>query len=163
MEHKSDKNKLFKKVTLDETCNGMCCEFAVIKLRDIHLNDILVVTFSGVYREGSEGRAELGYILGMITLGTEVWNPFKIVIDIRKVTYTWGDDMLKLFNEPEHLQIVMIVSDYNKYAISTLLNRGDPEKDIVDNEFFFNDLDKGIGALHRMRIKKWNPEMQKWI
>ncbi|QTD38140.1 hypothetical protein JL193_02200 [Polaribacter batillariae] len=50
----------FKKVDLEETCNGMTCEFFTLNSRDTHLSDILHIKFSGKYRPGAMGKAELG-------------------------------------------------------------------------------------------------------
>ncbi len=138
-----------KKIDLDETCNGMNCEFFVLNLRDTLLIDILHIKFSGIYRPGSIGKSELGYMTGNYELGKAVWRPFKIVIDISDVEYEWGDDMELLLDISDPKSSVIIVGKKNRKAISTLMFGMDTEKDIVDNKFFFDDLEMGIEKLKR--------------
>jgi hypothetical protein len=139
----------FKKVDLNTTCNGMTCEFSVLNLRDTHVIDILHIKFRGIYRHGSAGKSELGYMIGNYELGMAVWGPFKVVIDISGVEYEWGDDMEILLDISDRKSSVMIVGNKNKKAISTLIFGMDTEKDIVDNKFFFEDLERGIEKLKR--------------
>lgn len=142
-------NMNFKKVDINETCNGITCEFSVLNLRDTHLVDILHIKFNGIYRYGSGGKAELRYMIGNYELGKAIWNPFKIALDISNVEYVWGDDMELLLNIPEPKSSVIIVGEKNRKAISTLMFGVNTEKDIVDNKFFFDDLQKGIEKLKR--------------
>lgn len=139
----------FKKVELEEICNGMRCEFYAKNLGKSHLIDILIIQFSGEYRPGSEGKTELGFMIGKTELGKAVWRPFNIVIDISNVKYEWGDDMELLINLLEPKSSVMIVGDKNRRALSTLLFGLETDKDIVDNKLFFENLEKGIEKLQR--------------
>tara|TARA_R110002051_G_C8487171_1_gene462593 strand:- start:42 stop:470 length:429 start_codon:yes stop_codon:yes gene_type:complete len=138
-----------KKVNLEETCNGMTCEFSTQNLRDTHLIDTLYIKFSGEYRYGSAGKSELGFMIGNYELGMNVWRPFKTIIDISNVTYEWGDDMDLLLDISDRKSSVMIVGDKNRRAISTLAFGMETERDIVDNKYFFDKLEKGIEKLNR--------------
>ena len=151
----------FKKVHIEEECNDMKCQFFVMNLNDSILNDILHVKFDGEYRSGSMGKPELGYLVGMVNLGIEIWSPFKVIIDIRGVKYEWGDDMQILFDQAynSHLRTIIVVSDKNRYAISTLLD----EADIVDNEFTFDDFKSGVNAIKNMNFKEWDNALQQWL
>jgi hypothetical protein len=146
-----ENNNGFKKVSLDEECNGMRYEYSVINLKNPYMVDILLVKFSGEYRPGSLGKRDLGYMTGMVKLGIDVWDPFKIAIDIQDVTYEWGDDMQLLFGAPDHLKTVVIVGENNRRAISTLMLGMDTEEDIVDNKFFFDDFENAIEKLKKMK------------
>ncbi|MCE7995231.1 MAG: hypothetical protein HEP71_24855 [Roseivirga sp.] len=148
--NKGDKQS-FRSVLLKEECNGMTCDFSVINMRDTHLIDILLIKFSGEYRPGSQGKAESGYLVGMVKLGIEVWRPFKVAIDLQDVKYEWGDDMALLFDAPEDLKTVVIVGKDNKRAISTLLYGIDTDKDAVDNKFFFDEFARAIDKLKKMK------------
>jgi hypothetical protein len=139
----------FKKTDLGKTCNGMTCEFSIQNLRDTYLIDTLYIKFNGVYRPGSEGKSELGFMTGNYELGINVWRPFKTIIDISNVTYEWGDDMELLLDISDRKSSVMIVGDKNRRALSTLLFGTDTERDIVDNKFFFDNLEKGTERLKR--------------
>tara|TARA_B110000037_G_scaffold19640_1_gene21042 strand:+ start:18164 stop:18400 length:237 start_codon:yes stop_codon:yes gene_type:complete len=74
---------------------------------------------------------------------------FKTIIDISNVTYEWGDDMELLLDISDRKSSVMIVGDKNRRALSTLLFGTDTERDIVDNKFFFDNLEKGTEKLKR--------------
>ncbi|QTD38139.1 hypothetical protein JL193_02195 [Polaribacter batillariae] len=78
-----------------------------------------------------------------------MWLPSKIVIDISEVDYESGDDMELLLDIPDSTSSVIILGDKNRKAISTLILGIDAEEDIVDNKFFFDDLEKGIEQLNR--------------
>ena len=140
---------ILKKVNLEETCNGMTCEFFTQNLRDTHLIDILHIKFSGTYRLGSAGKTELGYMTGNYELGKAIWRPFKIILDISNVEYEWGDDMELLLDISDPKSSVIIVGDKNRKAISTLIYGIDTKKDIVDNKFYFDNLEKGVQELKR--------------
>ncbi|MCL9806561.1 hypothetical protein NAT51_13580 [Flavobacterium amniphilum] len=144
-------NKGFKKVTLEEECNGMRCEYETTSYQNSYMTDILLVRFNGEYRPGSMGKPDLGYMAGMVKLGINVWDPFKVAIDIQNVTYEWGDDMELLFDAPDHLKTVVIVGENNRRAISTLMLGIDTEEDIVDNKFFFDDFEAAIEKLKKMK------------
>ena len=140
---------ILKKVNLEETWNGMTCEFFTQNLRDTHLIDILHIKFSGTYRLGSAGKTELGYMTGNYELGKAIWRPFKIILDISNVEYEWGDDMELLLDISDPKSSVIIVGDKNRKAISTLIYGIDTKKDIVDNKFYFDNLEKGVQELKR--------------
>lgn len=138
-----------KKVDLEETCNGMACEYSTLNLKDTHLIDILCIKYTGKYRYGSLGKTELGYMIGKYELGKAVWTPFKIIIDISNVIYEWGDDMELLLHISDRKSSVMIVGKKNRKSLSTLMYGMETEKDIVDNKFYFDNFEKGIEKLKR--------------
>ena len=146
---KGNNDQEFKALDLESTCNGMQCEFSKIPLRNTRLTDVLLIQFRGEYRLGSMGKAELGYMVGMVKLGMAVWRPFRVAIDIREVAYEWGDDMQQLFSVPEDHKAVVIVGEKNRRAISTLMFGLETKEDIVDNKWFFDDFDKAIEKLKK--------------
>lgn len=138
-----------KKVDLGEACNGMTCEYSILKWKNKNLVDLLCIKFKGEYRPGSQGKSELGFMTGHFELGRAVWKPFKIIIDISEVIYEWGDDMEILLNISESKSSVMIIGEKNRRALSTLIYGRETKKDIVDNKFYFDNFDKGIEKLMR--------------
>ena len=150
----------FKSVNVQDECNGMECQFSVMSLKDSVFIDILHIKFFGEYREGSMGKPELGYMVGMVNLGIEIWKPLKVIIDIRNVKYEWGDDMQILFDEAynSHIRTIIIVSDKNKYAIETLLGKND----IIYNELAFDNFEEGVDVIKNMKLKEWDNDLQQW-
>ncbi len=139
----------FNKADLQKTCNGMTCDFFVKKWKNGNLVDMLHIKYKGTYRSGSSGKSEMGYIIGNYELGAAVWDPFKIIVDISQVEYEWGDDMELLFHIASRENTIVIVGDKNRHALSTLFYGPYTDKDIVDNDDFFDNLEKGIDHLNQ--------------
>lgn len=146
---KKDKLMNLKSVTIDEYCPTITYDFKIQNLRDTHLIDILVVSFHGTYRDGSAGSPDAGLIKGIVTTGLSVFDPFSLIIDLSDLEYNWGDDLDLSFEETGHTTTVVLVGEKCRRAMSTLMFGVDTDKEIVDNEFFFDSFDKAIDKLKR--------------
>jgi hypothetical protein len=136
-----------KSVTIAEYCPTITYEFKIQNLRDTHLIDILIVSFHGTYREGSAGSPDAGLIKGIVTTGLSVFDPFSILIDLSDLEYNWGDNLDLSFEETGQTETVILVGEKCRRAMSTLYFGIDTDKDIVDNEFFFDNFDEAIAKL----------------
>lgn len=137
----------FKSVTIDEYCPTITYDFKIKNLRDTHLIDILVISFHGTYRNGSAGSPDAGLIKGIITTGLSVFDPFSLLIDLSDLEYNWGDNLDLSFEETEPTTTVVLVGEKCRRAMSTLSFGIDTDKDIVDNEFFFDGYEKALDKL----------------
>lgn len=149
---KKDKPVNFKKVSIHEQCPTITYDFKIKQLRDTHLVDILIIAFHGNYRYGSSGKPDAGLIKGIITTGLSVFRPFSLLIDLSDLEYNWGDDLDLSFEETASTAAVIVVGDKCRRAMSTLAFGMDTNKDIVDNDFFFDDFDKAIEKLTRLDV-----------
>lgn len=137
----------FKILKLEAVCPTLSYEFKFLNLRDTQLVDILIISFHGKYRDGSAGRPDAGLIKGIIKTGLSVLNPFSLLIDLSGMEYNWGDDFDISFEEAEGVKTVVMVGDKCRMAMSTLAFGVNTQRDIVDNEFFFEDFNLAIAKL----------------
>lgn len=137
----------FQSVTIDEYCPTITYDFKIKHLRDTHLIEILIISFHGKYRDGSTGNSDAGLIKGIVTTGLSVFDPFSLLIDLTDLEYNWGDNFDLSFEETEPTTTVILVGEKCRRAMSTLTFGIDTYKDIVDNNFFFDDFDKAIEKL----------------
>jgi hypothetical protein len=144
---KKGKPMNLKSVTIDEYCPTITYDFKIQNLRDTYLIDILVISFHGTYRDGSAGSPDAGLIKGIVKTGLTVFAPFSLLIDFSDLEYNWGDNLDLSFEETGNTTTVVLVSEKCRRAMSTLSFGVDTNKDIVDNEFFFDSFDKAIDKL----------------
>ncbi|MEQ1665521.1 MAG: hypothetical protein ABL927_09125 [Bdellovibrionales bacterium] len=136
-----------KSVTIDEYCPTITYDFKIQNLRDTHLIDLLVVSFHGTYRDGSAGSPDAGLIKGIVKTGLSVFDPFSLLIDLSDLEYNWGDNLELSFEETVYTKIVILVGEKCRRALSTLWYGMHTDKDIVDNELFFDSFEKAIDKL----------------
>jgi hypothetical protein len=137
----------FQSTPLNRFCPTITFDFKITHLRDTQLVDLLIISFNGKYRDGSAGRPDAGLIKGLIKTGVLVFDPFSVLIDLRNLEYNWGDNLDLSFEETEPKKAVVILGEKCRRAMSTLAFGIDTSKDIVDNEFFFDDYEKAIAKL----------------
>jgi len=149
---KKDEPMNFQQVTIDEYCPTITYDFKIKNLRDTHLIDTLIISFHGKYRDGSTGKSDAGLIKGVVKTGLSVFDPFSLLIDLTDLEYNWGDNLDLSFEEAEPTTTVILVGEKCRRAISTLAFGMDTDKDIVDNDFFFDNFDKAIEKLKRKSL-----------
>jgi len=54
---------------------------------------LLIVEFSGEYRSGGAGKPDATFIMAIMNALQRAWPSKAIVIDFRKLSYQWGDEM----------------------------------------------------------------------
>jgi len=143
----------FQQITIDSYCPTINYNFKIKNFKDTHLVDILIISFDGKYRNGSAGRPDSGLIKGTITTGLCVFDPFSLLIDFTNLEYNWGDNFDLLFAETVGTDTVILVGNKCRQAMSTLNFGINTDKDIVDNDLFFDDFNK---ALEKLKDKKNN-------
>lgn len=137
----------FRPVKLESYCPSITYNFKVAYLRDTHLINVLVISFIGKYRYGSGGSPDAGLIKGIIKTGLSVFDPFSVVIDLTMLEYTWGDNLDLSFEETDSTKTVVVVGDKCRKGMSSLMFGINSNKDIVDNNFFFDDFEKALSSL----------------
>jgi len=137
----------FKSVTIEEYCPTITYDFKIRHFRNTHLVDILIISFHGTYRDGAAGSPDAGLIKGIVTTGISVFDPFSLLIDLSDLKYDWGDNLGLYFAEAESTTTVVLVGEKCRRAMSTLAFGLGTDKDIVDNEFFFDIYEKALEKL----------------
>ncbi len=54
---------------------------------------ILQVRFKGIYRTGPQGAPDGRFIHGITQTALSVWCPAALILDLRQLSYYWGDEM----------------------------------------------------------------------
>lgn len=139
---------LFQPISLKEECPQLSYEFSVSKFSD-HLIDTLVISFKGKYRDGAAGRPDAGLMKGIVETGLAVWDPFSVLIDLRELEYSWGDNIDSVFASIVRYSSAVLVSYKNRRGLSTLEFGTGTRKDIVDNDFFFDNFEAAIKKIKR--------------
>jgi hypothetical protein len=137
----------FQSVTIDNYCPTITYDFKIAYLRNTQLIDILIISFNGAYRDGSTGSADAGLISGIVATGVSVFDPFSLLIDFTDLEYNWGDNFNLSFEDANSTSTVILVGDKCRRGMSTLAYGTGTDKDIVDNDFFFDNFDKAIAKL----------------
>jgi hypothetical protein len=139
----------FQTITLAEYCPSIEYKFMFEPLRDTDLINILIISFHGNYRDGSTGRADAGFIKGIVTTGIAVFDPFSVLIDLSDLVYEWGDNLDVDFEETGNTRTAVLVGSGCRRAMSTLCFGVDTTKDIVDNSMFFDEEEKALEKLRK--------------
>src|SRR5215468_9652310 len=80
---------------------------------------IIHLAFAGDYRSGSGGAPDAHYIGGMTRTVHEVWSPSAMILDLRELSYEWGDEMDLVLQSRINISAIL-VSPKCEPAISTL-------------------------------------------
>ena len=79
--------------------NTIECKYFMPKEVLIDKIDVLVVSFFGIYPEGTLGRKHAMYISKKTISGIIEFNPEAIILDFRELTYNWGNSLLSVFQD----------------------------------------------------------------
>ena len=66
--------------------------------------DVLIVAFEGVYPDGSGGNRHADYIACETVYGLQAFKPHCVVLDLRLLSYRWGDGLLRVFQDVSQLK-----------------------------------------------------------
>ena len=135
---------IFKSVKIEDYCPTITTHFKIAHLRNTHLVETLIVSFKGQYRLGSSGSPDAGFIKGFVKTGVEVFDPFELVVDLTDLEYQWGDDIDLTFGGLFIQKIVVVVGEKCRKALSTLLLGLDSDNDIVDNDYYFDNMEEAL-------------------
>lgn len=143
-------SKEFKEVNFEGACPTLSWSFHT---RADENNDprpeILRIMFHGKYREGQEAHTDAHLITVIIAAAVNFWHPKFVIIDLSDFEYHGGDEFEKIYDsvDDDDIQTVVLVGDKSRAAMTALYYGTEEGKDIVDNNFFYDDLDKAIKKL----------------
>ncbi len=112
--------------------------------------DAIVVTFEGEYGYGSKGDGDAHFMAAIIKAALVAWRTSALVIDLRKMTYEWGDliAMAIAAGQDQYIDApfptAIIVSDHNRTGLTSLIR-----DEILGNpsEWLYNTLKDAINAV----------------
>ena len=79
--------------------DGISCKFYMPDRAGTDNMDVLVVSYTGAYPDGSRGDAYGSYIAVMAMYGIVAFNPDCIILDFSNLEYQWGNTLLKVFQD----------------------------------------------------------------
>jgi len=101
-------------------------------LDDDRETHVAVVSFEGVYGVGSEGNDDAAYMRGMVLAVLSAWDVAGLVLDLRKLEYSWGYALLGVIeaagelrdqNESAtfHFPVLIVTADDCHKGVESLL------------------------------------------
>lgn len=123
-------------------------------------SDVLVVRFTGTYRPGSLGNPDAAFMRAKVLEGMAGVDASGVVLDLRGLTYTWGNSLLGVFDAMDRFDdsdpgtprrpIVVVGSDLCRDAFLSLVTpRGKKRPD-----WYFDDFEAGLDEAHRL-VEVW--------
>jgi hypothetical protein len=116
---------------------------------------ILVVKFTGQYRDGSLGNPDAGFMNAMIIAALTAWEPSAAIIDLSQLKYVWGDMLEVVFPGDAgeigdvHIPTVLIVGDECREAIRTLMFGVNSTKSLSEVEWVHESLNDAWADIER--------------
>jgi hypothetical protein len=84
----------------------------------------------------------------MIAAGVAAWSPFGVVLDLRELSYEWGDEMQEVLagarNPRRSLPTAVVVSDLNREGLTSLVTQ---EMLAAPADWLFDTVDDAIAAV----------------
>ncbi|MDC0718111.1 hypothetical protein [Nannocystis bainbridge] len=89
--------------------------------------EFVIVRFRGAYRSGSQGQPDALYITAVVKMALAAWSASGLVVDLRELSYSWGDEMEWIFGLGRwhagariHSPVAIVVGDACRAALMSL-------------------------------------------
>jgi hypothetical protein len=110
---------------------------------------VLVAKFAGNYRPGHRGAPDARFIQGITQTALAVWRPAAMILDLRKLSYTWGDNMEEVLGCRGEIGVpfAIVGSELCLPAIRTLIQTFHTEgsmKAATDAEHIFDNMEEAL-------------------
>ena len=111
----------------------------------------LIAKFMGEYRDGSAGKPDLLFMVGMTRMAVAIWHPAALVLDLSELRYDWGDDLSELISPAfAGKASAVVVGPKCARAIATLLWGVSTQKAATEAGFIFESVEEAWEAVrHR--------------
>ncbi|WP_439129139.1 hypothetical protein, partial [Polaribacter sp.] len=128
------------------------CKYYLVD-RDANKIDVLMVSFTGNYPDGSLGKNHAKFISRKTISGLIEFDPDAVILDFRALEYNWGNNILEVFEyiyllkdaensaEEPSFPIIILVSDLSKNGMVSVLN---PIGTQETSNLIFDDEEKAI-------------------
>ena len=94
---------------------------------------ILIVSYEGIYPDGSQGKAHVTYISASAVSGIYHFEADCVILDFRRLTYNWGNNMAQVFADISRIKnhgrdlgdpdfpIVVVTSEISRQGVLSLI------------------------------------------
>jgi hypothetical protein len=112
---------------------------------------ILIAKFAGDYRSGHHGAPDARFIRGITQTALGLWWPEALVLDLRELSYTWGDDMEEVLATRGEIKVpfAIVGSALCLPAIGTLIHGINSTKPATDAAHIFDNMDAALEYVHQ--------------
>lgn len=101
---------------------------------------VLVMSCNGSFGIGSAGNADATFLVAMGKAGLEAFGPDGIVLDLRELSYEWGDMLDAVFGVAGELPLAVVVGERCRIAIGTLCFGENSATDATEEDWIFDSL-----------------------
>jgi len=138
---------------IPSTPEGLSCKFYLKERSGDDKIDVLIVSFFGKYPKGSLGNEHGSFISRKAIEGLMVFNVQSIILDFREMQYTYGNTLLKVFQDIYQYMdagndeddpifpILVVMSHRNREGVLSLLTPVGAESTL---EFCYDDINEAI-------------------
>lgn len=104
----------------------------------------LIAKFKGTYRPGSAGAPDAAFICGIARTAVMMWHPAALILDLRDLSYTWGDEMDWVLDAGADSGVPTAVVGSNAClpAIGTLIHGINSTRPATAAENIFDNIDQ---------------------
>jgi hypothetical protein len=126
--------------------------YAGMRLRPSGVCNILVASFSGVYREGSSGGPDARFIEALGQAAVIAWEPEGMILDFSNLEYSSGDDLKSILNIGERvygnesLPVAVVVGPKSEKAARSLFNSATLDS---GSEWIFSEFEPAFSHIER--------------
>jgi len=104
----------------------------------------LIAKFIGEYRPGSQGAPDAHFIRGITQTALEIWNPGALILDLRELSYVWGDEMDLVLDTGTNqgVPLAIVGSELCLPAIGTLVHGINSKQPATDLDHIFENIEE---------------------
>lgn len=129
--------------------------FASCPLPSLPDDEVLIVGFEGEAGNSHEHCGTFTFMRAMITAGVVAWDPTAVVLDLRRLAYEWGDDMLRVLDVEGDAPVAVVVSDLNREGLTSLVEEEIPGR---PEDWLFESIEEAVAAVDRAAIADRSPD-----
>ncbi|MEP7284786.1 MAG: hypothetical protein ABI947_03330 [Chloroflexota bacterium] len=144
-----------------EDLSNLKYEFFSCSFLTVPQRTVLIVAFEGEYGYGSKGNGDASFMEAIIRAALAAWGPWALILDLRKMTYEWGDEILKAISASQEryfdlpFPTAIVISDKNSEGLTSLVLEemfSDPAT------WLFNSLDAALQAVEEQYVENFEKQ-----
>jgi hypothetical protein len=79
--------------------SGLSCSYYLVDPLQVNHRTVLVVSYGGIYPDGSRGNAHGRFIAVSAVHGLHAFDADCVILDLRDLSYQWGNTLLQVFQD----------------------------------------------------------------
>jgi len=130
-------------------------ELLTSPLPDCPRATVLLVAFDGAAGNTHQDIGTFAFMKAMIVAGLEAWRPEALILDLRRLRYSWGDEMHDTLAAADGwcrraFPTAVVVSDLNRVGLTSLVVR---EMGRDPQDLLFDSIDEAVSALDQQQYR----------